>query len=194
MQKNIDEEKKAKRMMLYMQTDEALDNLYIFHLKILQRMDFCQFIQSFMTIWDTFGLLNYSTYTQQTLSAANFINDLEAERPMHDGDEILIVINEPLHDLKIYYKDNWIPHGYDGSARKQSNKQKQKFQHKKWLEHCESTPWKCIFSIKTDLLSECFKVFLLQNSKAAKITTPKQVEVHESDAKLDQIINKYGLK
>ena len=181
-------------MMELMKTDDAMNNLYIFHLKFMQKWNFVMFTDVLMRVWNDFGLFNYNTQTQTTLAAIKFVNNMEDLPGIHEGDEMLIVVNEPKHELKIFFKDNWIPHGYDGSARSQKNKQRQRIQYEKWIEHCNNNPFKNVITLKTDLLNECFKVFLLQNSKIARITTPKEVDVQDTDQRLQAIIDKYNLK
>eukprot|EP01083_Nonionella_stella_P266633 901710_1 len=162
-----DYNKQRDVMLELMETDEAQNNLYIFHIKFLQGWSILDFLHMLFEAWNNFGLFNYSTHTQQTLSCIKLVNDLEEKKGgIHEGDELLIIVNEPNHELSIYFKDNYIPIGFDGSNKhiRSKNKQKQQLNYAKWIEHCEKQPFVRLCKIKTDLLNECVKVCFLQNS------------------------------
>lgn len=192
---NRDKYKQSEMMLELMETDEAMNNLYIIHLKFLMDWTFPDLLFVLINAWNDFGLFNYSTHTQQTLSSIKLYECMEDITKIHDGDEVLVVINEPNHELKIYFKDNFIPIGYDGSSKhiSQKNKQKQAVAYEKWIQHCDNQPFQEILSLKTDLLNECFKVFFLQNSKTCKITTPKLCEIMDTTDDFNRIVRKYGL-
>ena len=192
---NRDTSKQVEVMLELMESEDAMNNLYIFHLKFLEAWTFPDLMYVLMNAWNDFGLFNYQTHTQQTLSGIKFINDLEDVQKIHEGDELLVVVNEPNHELNICFKDNFIPIGYDGSSQHitQRNKQKQALHYREWMRHSESQPFKRLLTLKTDLLNECFKVFFLQNSKVCKVTTPKICEVTDIEDDFERIKRKYNL-
>ena len=192
---NRDYDKRRAMMLELMETEDAMNNLYIFHLKFLIDWTLIDFLDVLISVWNDFGLMNYSTHTQQTLSAITLMNKIEEYPQIHAGDEMLIVVNEPNHELKVYVKDNYLKIGMDGSSKhvSQRNKQKQALNYHKYLAHIENQPFKEILAIKTDLLNECFKVFFLQNSRICKITTPQQTEITDDNERFKQILKKYSL-
>lgn len=194
--KNRDKYKQSEMMLELMETDDAMNNMYIFHIKFMMDWTFPDLLWVLTNAWNDFGLFNYSTHTQQTLSTIKLFNALEDTQKLHEGDELLIIINEPNHELQIYFKDNFIPIGFDGSSKHSSikNKQKQKIHYQKFMEHYDKQPFRLLITLKTDLLNECFKVFFLQNSKVCKITTPKECVVTETNSEFERIQQKYGLK
>lgn len=193
--KNRDWNKQREQQLELMESEDAMNNLYIFHLKFLMDWTFPDLLFVMLNAWNDFGLFNYSTHTQQTLASIKMINALEDIQKIHEGDELLVVVNEPNHSLQIYFKDNFIPIGYEGSSKhiSQKNKQKQQTNYEKWLKHCERQPFQPLLTLKTDLLNECFKVFFLQNSKMCRITTPTQTEITNSEDDFERIKRKYGL-
>ena len=190
-----DFDKQRDVMLELMESDEAQNNLYIFHVKFLVDWTMPDLIVILMRAWNDIGLFNYSTHTQQTLSSIQLFNDLEDNPTIHEGDELLLVVNEPNHELKIYFKDNFIGIGEEGSSKHISmkNAQKMRVNYDKWMKYCESQPFQCLMSLKTDLLNECIKVSFLTNSTTCRITTPKQCEVVDSESEIERIKRKYDL-
>jgi len=192
---NRDEDKQKEVLLELMESDEAMNNLYIFHIKFLMDWMFTDFYFVLLEGWNDFGLLNFSTHTEQTLAMIELINGMENKPKIHGGDELLIVVNEPKHELQVYHKDTFIPIGYDGSSKhiSQKNKQRQHANYEKYIAHCDAQPFRLLVSIKTDLLSECMKQFFLQNSKIAKVTAPEICEIRDANSEFERIKQKYGL-
>jgi len=192
---NRDVSKQVEVMLELMESEDPLNNLYIFHIKFLENWTFPDFMYTMMNAWNDFGLFNYQTHTQQTLSGIKFINNLEDTQKIHEGDELLMVVNEPNHELNIYFKDNFIAIGLEGSSQHmtQQNKQKQALHFDAAMKHSENQPFRHLLKLKTDLLNECVKVFFLQNSKTCKVTTPRQCELTDIESDFERIKKKYGL-
>ena len=177
------------------ETEEALDSVYVIHVKMLADWTTPDLLFVLFSAWNDFGLLNYETHTQHTLSGLALVDALENTQKLHAGDELLAVVDEARHELRIYSKDNFLAVGAEGSSKhiSQRNKHKQRSHYDAYLRHCERQPFRLLLALKTDLLNECFKVFFLQNSKTCRVTTPTQCQVTDPQKDFERIKRKYNL-
>jgi len=191
-----DPERERDMMLQLMESDEAMNSVYIIHLKFLVDWTWPEVLKIMVGIYNDFGLLNYATHTEQTLSCVQMVNAVEDTPRIHAYDDLLIVMDEPNHEFRLYYKDNWIPNGFDGCAQHitSKNRQKQSLNYQQYMARCDAQPYRLMCSIKSDLLAECFKVFFLQNSQLCRVTTPSKYETEPVfESQFEKIKNKYGL-